>query len=90
MHAAAVLAVGLVMLSGLGAHRSTSAKRTFQHEHPCPSTGKTTGKCPGYLVDHVWPLCAAGADSPVNMQWQTYDAAHAKDQWERRLCRAQR
>jgi hypothetical protein len=50
--------------------------------HPCPSTGKTHGSCPGYVVDHVQALKHGGADSPSNMQWQTKEAAKAKDTWE--------
>src|SRR5438093_8334790 len=30
--------------------RSETAKRDFEHHHPCPSTGKTSGACPGYVV----------------------------------------
>lgn len=67
-------------------YRSSSAKHEFQREHPCPSTGRATGSCPGYIIDHVDPLCHGGADSPRNMQWQDYDSAHAKDKWERNLC----
>jgi hypothetical protein len=54
--------------------------------HPCPSTGKTRGACPGYVVDHVTPLCAGGADRPWNMQWQTVSAAKIKDRDERAQC----
>jgi hypothetical protein len=45
-------------------------------------TGKTYGACPGWIKDHVVPLCKGGADAVWNMQWQTVAAAHAKDQWE--------
>ena len=62
--------------------RSSTAKRQFQHSHPCPSTGKTSGACPGYVVDHVKPLKRGGADAPSNMQWQTKEAAKAKDKVE--------
>ena len=69
-------------------HRSTSAKHEFQRQHPCPATGQAKGKCPGYVIDHVTPLCAGGPDAPANMQWQTLADSKAKDVEERRYCRA--
>src|SRR5205814_2352246 len=48
--------------------RSSSAKHEFEKTHPCPSTGKTSGACPGYVVDHVTALKRGGADAPSNMQ----------------------
>ena len=57
-----------------------NASQQFQHLHPCPSTGRTTGACPGYVRDHIVPLCRGGSDSVTNMQWQT--TAEAKDKWE--------
>jgi len=48
---------------------------------PVP-VGKTSGACPGYLVDHIKPLRRGGADEPGNMQWQTVEEAKAKDRWE--------
>ncbi|MGA7180182.1 MAG: HNH endonuclease signature motif containing protein [Thiobacillaceae bacterium] len=67
-----------------GAHhpRSQQAKRDFKREHPCPSTGKSRGGCPGYVIDHVQALKHGGADAPSNMQWQTKEDARAKDKWE--------
>lgn len=62
--------------------RSAAAKNGFQREHPCPSTGSNTGRCPGYVIDHVNPLECGGADAPLNMQWQTVAAAKAKDRTE--------
>ncbi len=62
--------------------RSTKAKDSFRKNHPCPSTGKTSGACPGYVIDHITPLKKGGADSPANMQWQTVQGAKAKDKWE--------
>jgi hypothetical protein len=67
-------------------HRSRSVAREFQREHPCPSTGGTTGACPGYWKDHIVPLACGGPDAVSNMQWQTVHDARAKDQWERRIC----
>jgi len=59
--------------------RSEAAKNAFMHGHPCPSTGNTSGSCPGYVVDHINPLECGGADAPFNMQWQTIADAKAKD-----------
>ncbi len=66
--------------------RSSSARSAFMREHPCPATGKTSGRCPGYVIDHVTALECGGADAPGNMQWQTTAAAKAKDRAER-YCR---
>jgi hypothetical protein len=66
--------------------RSTSAKRAFQRESPCPATGQPTGKCSGYVIDHIIPLACGGPDDPSNMQWQTYSSAKKKDKWERNGC----
>lgn len=62
--------------------RSTSAKNAFRRQRPCPSTGKSSGPCPGYVVDHVKPLECGGADAPSNMQWQTIADGKAKDKTE--------
>jgi hypothetical protein len=62
--------------------RSSSAKHAFEKSNPCPSTGKASGACPGYVIDHVTPLKRGGADSPSNMQWQTKEAAKIKDKTE--------
>jgi hypothetical protein len=66
--------------------RSSSERAAFLQQHPCPATGKMSGRCPGYVVDHVKALECGGADSPSNMQWQTVAAGKAKDRTER-LCR---
>lgn len=62
--------------------RSQHAKTSFKKQHPCPSTSKTSGACPGYVIDHVKPLKRGGADAPSNMQWQTKEAAKQKDKTE--------
>lgn len=66
--------------------RSSAAKDEFKHEQPCPANGHTSGRCPGYVIDHVNPLECGGADAPSNMQWQTMADGKAKDKTER-FCR---
>lgn len=61
--------------------RSESAKHQFEVQ-----SGYPKGR-PGYVVDHIRPLACGGADTPANMQWQTVEAAKAKDAWERAGCR---
>jgi len=43
-----------------------------------------------YGKDHIVPLCAGGADSPSNMQWQTVEEAKIKDREERAQCKTRR
>ncbi len=66
--------------------RSATAKREFARSNPRPSTGKTTGACRGYVIDHVTPLACGGPDASSNMQWQTTATAKEKDKWERSGC----
>jgi hypothetical protein len=68
-------------------HRSYKSKATFKSTHPCPSTGRTKGSCPNYIIDHIDPLACGGEDAPINMQWQTKEEAKIKDKWERKNCR---
>lgn len=68
-------------------NRSAAARRAFKRENPCPATGKPTGPCPGYIIDHVIPLACGGEDAPENMQWQTREEAREKDKTERKNCR---
>lgn len=68
--------------------RSAAQVAAFKRHNPCPSTGQRRGGCPGYVVDHVYPLCAGGIDHPSNMQWQSTSESRAKDREERRLCRS--
>ena len=35
--------------------RDPAARSAFQHSNPCTATGKTSGACPGYVVDHSRP-----------------------------------
>lgn len=65
-----------------GRKRSREARDAFKRSHPCPSTGKSHGTCPGYTIDHIKPLKRCGSDAPGNMEWQTKAEAKAKDKWE--------
>lgn len=62
--------------------RSAEVKRQFRKTHPCPGTGRTSGPCRGYVIDHTIALGCGGADAPGNMAWQTTAEAKAKDKWE--------
>ena len=78
--------VALPVSASAREHRSASVKHEFQLTHPCPSTGLTSGACPGYVKDHIVPLACGGPDAPSNMQWQTIRKARAKDKWKAKGC----
>src|SRR5438094_2595413 len=81
-HPSTRAAVGVTRDSHGRIKRSETARLDFEHHHPCPSTGKTSGACPGYVGDHIVPLKRGGADDPSNMQWHPVDGAQTKDRWE--------
>jgi hypothetical protein len=87
---------GVVFLSLLlsahsdAAQRNRAVRAEFQRANPCPSTELRRGRCPGYVVDHIVPLCAGGADAASNLQWQDRRESHVKDGQERRLCAAKK
>ena len=80
-----LLCASLLVVSAAHA-RDTAQVRAFRKMFPCPSTGKTTGKCEGYVVDHVVPLCWGGADVPANMAWEEIRQSYLKDRFEREAC----
>lgn len=81
------LALSLSVIGTSTEARDPRAVREFKREVQCPATGKRRGACLGYVVDHVVPLCNAGADKPSNMQWQSIADAKVKDRDELRQCR---
>lgn len=90
LRAVAILCVLLSASITDSAPRSSAQRDAFVRQTPCPSTGETRGRCPGFVVDHIDPLCAGGADHPDNMQWQALAGSYAKDVAERSRCRALR
>lgn len=68
--------------------RSTSVLRAYQKLHPCPATGKTSGACPGWAINHVIPLAKGGCDSVINLMWvpvqiKSCSSQYCIDRWER-------
>ena len=68
-------------------HRSTTVRHAFVKQQACPSTGRHRLPCPGWIIDHVRPLCAGGEDAVFNLQWSEREASKRKDVEELRLCR---
>ena len=77
----------LAVTSSSGEARSYKARSDFVKMHACPVTQLYKMPCKGYVIDHIVPLCAGGADAPSNMQWQTYKESVRKDNEERAMCR---
>lgn len=75
-----------VLTSHAAQPRSKTVLAEFQRQNPCPSTGKTKGACPGFVKDHIYPICAGGSDSVDNLQWQTVAEAKRKDVEEHKMC----
>ena len=82
-----LLAAVLTAASVPAAERSSRVRAQFQRERPCPANGATRGNCPGYVADHVIPICAGGPDAIENLQWQRVDDALRKDRLEWAICR---
>lgn len=66
--------------------RSREVLREFQKAHPCPSTGKKTGACPGFQKDHRVPLCFYGPDAVWNLQWLSVSEHKAKTKIDIKVC----
>lgn len=84
---AAILIALAAQVGYAKSERDPHQRSAFMKQHACPANGKTRGACPGYVVDHIKPLCAGGRDHPSNMQWQTVAEAKRKDRLEAEECR---
>ena len=81
------LLAALLIISTSALARDPAQVREFRRHTICPSTGKATMKCSGYVVDHIRALACGGADNwRTNMQYQTIADGKAKDKWERKGC----
>lgn len=70
--------------------RSRLQRAEFQRAHPCPSTGRTRGACPGWQVDHIQALMCGGRDETSNMQWLTVEAHREKTKADIKSCKVDR
>lgn len=61
--------------------RSQAVLHAFQRLHPCPSTGKTTGACPGWALNHVIPLACGGCDAVSNLDWMPDEIKSCAQPW---------
>lgn len=67
--------------------RSHAEVRAFRAENPCPATGRRSGPCKGWAVDHIRALCHGGEDKPTNMQWISVEDHRFKTLVDVRECR---
>jgi len=45
--------------------RDRAAHRAFLRSSPCPATGRTSGACPSYVVNHIVVSNRGGANDSV-------------------------
>lgn len=69
-------------------HRSSAVIAAFRQLHPCPRTGRKTGACPRWAINHIIPLAKGGCDSVINMMWlpveiKSCSSPYCVDRWER-------
>ena len=84
---ALLLALALASAFAHAAPRDPAVRYEFRKANPCPSTGMTTGRCPGYHVDHIQALMLGGRDEAANMQWLTHAEHRAKTKREFAECK---
>lgn len=85
-----LIVAAVLSASALWTHaapRSRPLRAEFVRLNPCPSTGKTSGACPGYQVDHREALICGGRDELANLQWLSIEEHKEKTRVEVKLCR---
>lgn len=70
--------------------RSPKVLAAFKKIQPCPVTKKTYGSCPGWAINHDWPLANGGCDAVFNLSWMPNEAKscaedYCRDRYERRI-----
>lgn len=68
--------------------RSASAVAEFRKSNACPATGRFSGECSGWEIEHTRPLCAGGADEAANMTWMRKKDHKLKTKADLQACRA--
>lgn len=68
--------------------RDANVRHAFRKANPCPSTGKVSGRCPGYQIDHTVALMNGGTDTIDNLQWLANDRHRAKTRADFAQCKA--
>lgn len=61
--------------------RSAAVLAAFKKIHPCPSTGLTTGACPGWALNHTVPLACGGCDAVNNLDWMPDQIKSCAEPW---------
>jgi hypothetical protein len=61
--------------------RSSAVLTAYKKIHPCPSTGLTTGACPGWALNHSIPLACGGCDAVYNLTWTPDQIKSCADSW---------
>lgn len=77
----------IALLACPASARDPAQVRAFRAENPCPATGRRSGTCPGWEVDHAVALCAGGRDHRSNLQWLSVEDHRWKTRWDVRECR---
>jgi hypothetical protein len=65
-------------------------QRAFRLANPCPSTGATTGDCPGFVIRYIRPRPCGGTDTPDNMEWRSDAMEKHHDKADEKACKKQK
>ena len=89
MYLSALLFLALINPVEAKSYRDPSVRAAFMQIYPCPSTGKTRGRCDGWNVDHRIPMCydKFGLDVVSNMQWLTIEQHREKTKLDVKVCK---